>query len=304
MFRILFQPEEKAVEANPDESILGAALRAGIPHSHICGGKCRCSTCRVLILEGTEHCSERSPGEQAIAERMSFEPRVRLACQVRVAGDAKVRRLVLDHTDIELTSLVIEGEKPGLAGIEKPVVILFADIRGFTAFADTLLPYDVIHVLNRYFRQMDRIVLRHGGYIDSYIGDGLMALFEGDDPKDAALRAVHAGLEMQAAVSRFRPYLQQIFKKSFGIGIGVHYGVVVAGTVGSSASRKKTVIGGAVNLASRIESSTKETNASFLISAGTHSLVADKIQVGRTFQLPMKGIQGLQTVHEVIGLVE
>ena len=97
-------PDHRTCEIAVDETILAASLRVGIPHTSVCGGTARCSTCRVLILEGVEHCAARTPEEQTLAERLSFGPGIRLACQTKLSGNAKIRRLVLDQEDVELTN--------------------------------------------------------------------------------------------------------------------------------------------------------------------------------------------------------
>ena len=100
-------------------------------------------------------------------------------------------------------------------GEEKDIFILFADIQGFTTFAENLLPYDVIYSLNLYLSQMGEIVKRHGGRIDNYMGDGFMALFESDIAEEGARQAVQAGLEMLEEVRRLAPYLQELYVPEF-----------------------------------------------------------------------------------------
>ncbi len=303
MPNIQYLPDGKEIEIKEGETILQAALSAGIPLAHICGANGRCSTCRVIILDGLENCAPRNPKEQAIAELLQFVPEVRLACQATVYGSVKLRRLVLDDEDIELSSLFVKGVEPGSGGIEKHILILFADIIGFTSFAEALLPYDVIHVLNRYFHQVGEVISRHGGHIDNYMGDGFMALFEADSPTKDALQAIEAGLEMIEAVQRLGPYLQVLYQRSFEIRIGLHYGQVVAGTLGASGNKKMTVIGDAVNLASRIEAANKKAGTQFLISEDTYALVKDHVRVGQCTRLTLPGKSGKYTLYEVIGLL-
>src|SRR5574340_186223 len=248
---ITYLPDNKSVAAEQGETILETSLRHGIPHTHVCGGNARCSTCRVIILDGLENCSPRNSREQGLTDCLHFGPQIRLACQTMVTGPVTVRRLVLDEEDVELTSQLTPDKTPITAGQEKKIAILFADIRRFTAFSEALPPYDVIHVLNRYFNQMGKVIKQNGGYIDNYMGDGLMALFGVDDPRDAALRATRAGLGMLEAVEQLGAYLENIYAMSFQIGIGVHYGEVVLGSIGAKDARRMTAIGDAVNLASR-----------------------------------------------------
>jgi len=300
---IQYLPDGKEIEIEEGETILQAAVRAGIALAHICGGNGRCSTCRVIILDGLEHCAPRCRKEQAIAELLQFAPEVRLACQARVNGSVKLRRLVLDDEDIELSSLFVKGVEPGSAGIEKHILILFTDIIGFTSFAEALLPYDVIHVLNRYFHQVGEVIGRHGGHIDTYMGDGFMALFEADNPTKAALHAIEAGLEMIEAVKRLGPYLQVLYQRSFQIRIGLHYGQVVAGTMGALRNKKMTVIGDTVNLASRIEAANKRAGTQFLISEDTYALVKAQVKVGQRVCLTLPGKSGEYNLYEVVGLI-
>jgi adenylate cyclase len=300
MPKIQFLPDGKEIEAKDDETILQAALRAEIPLAHICGGNARCSTCRVVILEGMTNTQPRNDAEKKIADLLNFDPSVRLACQTIATGNIKLRRLVMDDEDLEMSSLFIQGVEPGDTGIEKNVLILFLDIQGFTAYSEALLPYDVIHVLNRFFNQMGEVIKKYEGEINTYMGDGFMALFEAKDPKEGALRAIRAGLEMLAKVSGLQPYLEELYNKIFHIRMGLHYGHVVAGTVGAHGSRKMTVIGDSVNFASRIEAANKKAGTRFLISEETYALVKDRVQVGKQVSLVIPGKTGKYRLYEVL----
>ena len=314
--RLDVQPDGREVEVAPGETILQATLRAGVPHAHACGGQARCSTCRVFVSRGTEQLPPRNARERALAERLGFEPRVRLACQVAPQGDVAIRRLVLDDEDLALTNQL--GRRAADApteGREQQVAILFADIRGFTAFAEPLPPYDVIFVLNRFFNTMGRAIERHGGTINNYMGDGLMALFgvnmraseEGaarEPSPEAPLAAVRAGLEMLDAAAAQRPYFAATYGTEWEIGVGIHYGPAVIGSLGYGRSRRLSAIGDAVNLASRIEAANKIAGTRLLVSEPTYSLVGAQATAGRTVRLPLKGKRGEHTLYEVVGLTE
>jgi adenylate cyclase len=301
---IHFLPDNHKIQALEGETILQAGLRAGIPHSSFCGGTARCSTCRVVILEGLENCAPRTAEEQAIADMLRFEPQVRLACQTVVTGKVKLRRLVTDiHEDVDVNSLYVEGVEPCSIGVEKYLLILFADIRGFTPFAEKLLHYDVIHVLNLYFQKVGEVIGRYGGTINNYMGDGFMALFEAAEPSEGALRAVQAGLELIDAVQGLKPYLEDLYNKSLQIRVGLHYGQVVAGKVGTPGNKKVTVIGDTVNFASRIETANKEAGTHFLISEDTYALVKDKVRLGRQVRLTLPGKSGQYNLYEIVGLI-
>ena len=300
---IFYLPEEREVEAEPDETILTASLRAGVQHAHACGGNARCSTCRVLILDDPDNCAPRNELEQALSERLHFTPDLRLACQTRLTGDVRLRRLALDAADVELIDRMSGGVAPAPVGEEKEIAILFADIRNFTAISEQLPPYDVIYLLNRYFSQMDQAITNWGGYIDNYIGDGIMALFGVDDAADAAWRAVAAGLEMLATVERLKPYLKSAYGRAFNIGVGVHFGEAVVGGIGVGATRRVTAIGDAVNFASRIEAANKTLGTRLLISAEAYGAVAGRVRLGRACEdVVIPGKRGAHTLYEITGL--
>ncbi len=300
---ITYMPDNKSVEAKEGETILQTSLRLGIPHTHVCGGNGRCSTCRVIILDGLEHCSSRNRSELGLADRLHFSPQIRLACQTSIKGHVTLRRLVLDAADVELTSQLTPDKTPIAAGKEKKIAILFADIRNFTAFAESLPPYDVIHVLNRYFDQMGKVIDHNGGYIDNYMGDGLMALFGVDDAHEPTLRAVRAGLEMLDAVEQFRAYLENSYAMSFQIGVGVHYGEVVLGSIGAKDASRMTAIGDAVNFASRIEQANKEYGTRLLVSEHAYDEIRQQALVGREFaDTALEGKSGRYKLYEIVGL--
>ena len=133
-------------------------------------------------------------------------------------------------------------------GEELRVAILFADIRGFTAFSEALLPYDVIHELQRHLQQVTRAVERHGGVVTSYMGDGVMALFAPDKSPSSSLRAARAGIELRAHADRRRGELDELYGRSCDVNVGLHCGPAIVGTLWGSPPTL-TAIGDSVNLA-------------------------------------------------------
>jgi adenylate cyclase len=282
-----------------DQSILDAALAVGVAHCHECGGQAHCTTCRVHVVDGLEHCEPRNEREEAIAKRLKLPPEIRLACQTRISGDVTVRRLVLDDFDVELTSSTHTIPNYGI-GREQRLAILFLDIRGFTGFAEQLLPYDVIHFLRRFFVRMSTIVKQHGGVVDNYMGDGMLALFGVDDAPAEAARAVKAGIDMLAEAERMRPYERSVGGRELEIGIGVHIGEVVVGTLGDLDRPRTTVVGDAVNMASRVETANKPAGTHFLISEEVYRELGEGVEVGRSFELSLHGKTGTYVLYEVL----
>lgn len=295
-------PEDITIPVAADQTILDALLQAGVQHSCVCGGKARCSTCRVMVLDGLTCCtSPLSEAEKSIKQQLCLDDPIRLACQTYVSNDITIRRLVLDDHDTNIVNQLGDHHSSAI-GDEKFLPILFADIRGFTAFSESLLPYDVVHVLNRYFYRMDRVIQRHGGLINNFIGDGLMALFGLKASDNPTRQAIQAGLEMLEEVDQLKAYLEKLFQKSFDIGIGIHYGNVVVGTIGAASLYKTTVIGDAVNVASRVESANKEMGTQLLISEAALNEVKDHVQLGKQEDVVLFGKSGRYRLFEIVGI--
>ncbi len=125
MAKLHYLPDGKDIEVREGKTILQASLQAGIPHAHVCFGRTRCTTCRVLILEGLEHCNQRNPKEDTVAHQFHYQPETRLACQTTVSGDVKLRRLVTDEHDLALTSqLIVERVRAEVQSMRRPEDLL------------------------------------------------------------------------------------------------------------------------------------------------------------------------------------
>jgi adenylate cyclase len=297
---VLMLPDEKELRLGRKTTILEASLDSGVPHVHVCGGKARCSTCRVVVVSGLDRCSPRQGAEEKMAGRLNFGPQVRLACQTTVTGDVTVRRTVLDTLDIQLSNQLTPGLRLGSVGEEKNLAILFADIGDYTSFAESLPAYEVIHALRRYFITMGRVIDAHGGRINDYVGDGIMALFGVDDTPDPVYRAVRAGLEMLWEVDSLNPYLQAMYRRTFRIRIGIHYGPVVIGMIGMADMEKMAVIGDAVNVAEKIEDANKQTGTSMLVSDAALREVFGRVRIRETFrEVALKGKRTRFTLHDI-----
>jgi len=300
---IICLPDDKRLPIEEGETILAATLAGGIPHAHACGGHAKCSTCRIWILEGLEDCLDRTEAERSLAVRLGFGPELRLACQTRVVGDVKLRRLVLDETDLEIASQ-LEGGRVGLVGDSRDVAVLFSDIRDFTRLTGRLSAYDIVFVLSRYFHQVGEVIESNRGYVVDFFGDGVMALFGVGDDHLAPLRSVKAGLEIQLAVERFETYMRSLFGEPFRAGVGIHYGSAVVGSVGTGKREKLTAIGETVNIANRVEAATKASGSRILISDDLYDVVREHVAVGDFLRVTLEGTRKRRSLYEVTGLSE
>jgi adenylate cyclase len=259
---------EKTIPIEEGESVLDAALKAGIPHYHTCGGHARCSTCRILVSKGKEHLSAINDKEAALREQLTFPSNVRLACQTFVENaPVSIHRIIRDVSDVDLYIDQSENDFSEL-GEEKELVLFFLDIRDFTPFMEAYLAFDVIHILRKLFGICRTCIEAGGGKIIETAGDGLYAVFGlRCSPETAAMNAIESGFAIFKELENFnRDYVQKYFRHRFQIGIGMHCGNVIVGNVGLGINNNLTVMGLPVNIASRIQSATKDLNNSFLLS--------------------------------------
>lgn len=296
MFKINFLPDKKVFEVEREETILQTAIRNKIPYVNACGGEGKCTTCRLIVLEGIENCSEQTKQEKELKEKVHTSDEFRLACQTKVNGDITVRRLVLNKEDIESVS---ERGISGRLGETKKIAILFSDIRGFTPFSEKLTPYDVVFILNRYFTRMVKSVEENQGSVDNYIGDGMVAIFGLHGEKEAAKKAVKAALSMCDEMDDMKPYLKTMYGQDFDIGIGIHWGEAVVGDIGAGKSKRLTAIGDSMNFASRVESANKQFESRLLISEEVHEEIKDVLIVKDFMRTNLPGIDGRVTLYEV-----
>jgi adenylate cyclase len=282
------------IELEEGETILQASLRCGVDHRNACDGVCRCSTCRVEIVEGAEHLADADEEECEILAINNLDAPVRLACGLRPTGDVTVRVLMRESDEALPPSLA-----QGLAQ-EREIAVLFADIRNFTPFAEQQLPFDVLHLLNRYFDRMGTVIDKFHGHIVSYQGDGIVALFPaGGDT--SALEAVHCGLEMLEARESLAEYAQEHFSFEMRMGIGIDFGRALVGQIGYYRNTQLNAIGDVVNTASRVQDLTKEMGVEMLITAAVRGRLRDRFATGQQLETEIRGKAGRHTVIEVLG---
>ncbi|MGH6719212.1 MAG: adenylate/guanylate cyclase domain-containing protein [Alphaproteobacteria bacterium] len=259
----LTYPGGREVRVPRGTSVLEASRRFGIPHASVCGGRGRCSTCRVRVGRGGRDLPAASADEQRVLHRISAPPNVRLACQLRPIEAAEVTPLLPPDASAR-HGFAGQGLR---AGAEREVVVLFADIRGFTRIAEHKLPYDVVFVLNRYFASMGAVIDRDGGHLDKFIGDGVMALFGlMAGPAEGCRQALRAARDMMAAIAALNEALAGDLDTPLRIGVGIHVGPAIVGEMGYAHAMSVTAVGDSVNTASRLESMTKDFDAELVVS--------------------------------------
>jgi class 3 adenylate cyclase/HAMP domain-containing protein len=193
----------------------------------------------------------------------------RYAFDAVLAGkkETRIRHIFQKYVPKDLIDKFFASPESMLTGENRELAILFSDIRGFTTISESMAPDDLVNSLNRYFSGQVDIIMNRNGIVDKYIGDAIMA-FWGAPVKhdDDALSAVLSGLDMIDALAGFNENQRKLGKKEFNIGIGINYGIVTVGNIGSERKMDYTVIGDAVNLASRMEGLTKTYHSELLIS--------------------------------------
>jgi adenylate cyclase len=255
----------RVVPAHAGASILEALRDAGVPHASVCGGRARCTTCRVRIAEGLDKLPPPGTIEADALKRVGAAPNVRLACQARPTADVWVTPLVPAGAD------PAAARRPGgVQGHEQTVVAMFVDLRGSTTLGEARLPYDVVFVLNQFFAEMSEALESTGGHYAQFAGDGLLALYGLQGDIGPACRAAVAGAaEMQRRIARLNARLAPELAEPLRIGIGVHAGVAIVGTMGPPAAPIISAIGDTVNSAARLESLTKEFRTTMAVSVDT-----------------------------------
>lgn len=299
------------IQFPPGRSILEASRASNVPHASVCGGRGRCSTCRVRITKGIENLPDASAAEQKVLDRVKAGIQVRLACQARPSGgEVEVMRL------LPTTAQPEDGfPRPGyLQGQEREIAILFADIRAFTALSEKKLPYDVVFLLNRYFDSMGSAVSACGGHLDKFIGDGVMALFGIEDGAEAGSRAaLAAAREMGLRIAELNRALENDLEEPLRIGIGIHCGPAIVGEMGFGDTISVTAVGDSVNTASRLETQTKEYGAELVVSDTVVQLSGvdlsafqeEEVEIrGRTEPMSVRVIPAARDLPEQASLVK
>ncbi len=276
----------QTIQLSRGQSMLEAIRIAGIDHACICGGKARCTTCRVEISYGADRLPAPSAMEAAALERIDAAPGIRLACQCYPTSDVAITPLV----DPESMRTGKRSQRGGVAGSEREVVALFVDLRDSTRLAEDKLPYDVVFILNRFFAEMSEALDDTGGLYAQFTGDGLLALYGLDSPlNEAASAALDGANNMIARVEKMNTQLASEISRPLRIGIGIHAGEAIVGDMGPPATPIRSAIGDTINIAARLESLTKEYGCQLVVSQKTVELAGANFSRFRLEAVPIRG---------------
>ena len=283
---VLSHANGRSMPMLPGATVLETLRANGISHASVCGGRARCTTCRVLVTKGLEQLPAPGGLEAKALERIGATPGMRLACQIRPTADVAV--LPLLAADANAADGAIRG---GLEGSERLITIVFVDLRGSTSLAEAKLPYDTLFILNQFFHEMTQALLATNGHYSQFTGDGLMALYGlyADDPKIGPADAVRGAREMLERLEQLNYRLRDDLREPLRIGIGIHHSEAIVGAMGPPRSQVITAIGDAVNTCARLESLTKEYGCSVVISRQAAVAAGLNLTDHKMHEAPVKG---------------
>jgi len=250
------------LEGRPGQTLLEIIRNHSIPHASLCGGRGRCTTCRVRIDEGGSTLEKPSELEQLALNRIGAAPNVRLACQTRTRHPLKIAPLMPPELNVDS-----EWREGGVSGEERDIVALFVDLRGSSRISEKHMPYDVLFILNRFFLEMSNALTQSHGHYAQFEGDGLLALYGLERGLAQGCHdALSGAVGMQEKIKQLNQQLINQLEDPLRIGIGIHCGQAIVGTMGPPTSPNYSAVGDCINAAARLESSTKELGCVLVVS--------------------------------------
>jgi len=249
-------------------TVLEASLRYNVPHASVCGGRARCSTCRIRIIGDLSRLPEPSAREAFVLARVGTnDPSVRLACQLRPTADLSFFQLFMPNT----STTNAHDSSPTRIGQECYLVSLFVDMRGSTRLAEKMLPFDTVFVVNRFLAAVAQAVIECGGRPNQFVGDGVLALFGLAASAQVACRqALKASALIAKNIDELNQLLSHDLREPIGFGIGIHGGEVIVGDIGYRDHMVFTALGDAVNVAARLQDMTKTLSCQAIVSDEVH----------------------------------
>jgi len=284
-------PGGLAVKAQPGATLLEISRMNDVPIASVCGGRARCSTCRIKILEGLDSLDAPNEAEAAVLARIGAVEDVRLACQTRPHVSMKIQPLVPVKAGPETSSHLQDAY---YWGVEQDIAVMFVDLRNFTSITESQLAYDVVHLLNSYLDQASSAIRAEGGYVDKFIGDGIMALFGMEsDARTGARQALRACKRLETVMHSLDSEKGPQFRDPIRLGIGLHHGPAILGRIGSAGASATngglTALGDVVNTASRLETSNKEHKSFAVVSKDVIDAAEARVPGAETAEIKLRG---------------
>ena len=299
--RVIYR-QTQVVETSPGATVLEALRANRISHASVCGGRGRCSTCRVKVGRGADWLTPPSAQEQEVLERISAPPGVRLACQIRPTVDLEIEPLLPPAAG------AADGfSQPGyLAGQELEVAIVFVDLRASTRLSEDRLPYDFVFVLNQFFAAIDSALQETGGHYAQFNGDGLMAIYGLDSGlEQGCAEALEGARAMLHQLDQLNQRLDSEIPEPLAIGIGIHCGEAIVGSMGPPAHPIISAIGDNVNVAARLEALCKEYGVPLVVSETTAAKAGVDLTAFRHDTVQVRGREqslGIYAIDEPLAI--
>ncbi|MGE3987690.1 adenylate/guanylate cyclase domain-containing protein [Pseudorhodoplanes sp.] len=270
----------------PGATVLETLRANGVPHASVCGGRARCTTCRIRVVNGLATLPEPVGLEAAALSRIGASEGVRLACQLRPMADISVVPLLTADASAAHGLM-----RAGMEGSERQVTVVFIDLRGSTTLGEARMPYDVLFILNQFFDEMSKALAGTGGHYSNFTGDGLMAIYGLDsaDPKASAMQALRGAQQMLLRLDKVNARLKADLKEPLRIGIGIHFGEAIVGAMGPPRSQIVTAIGDTVNTTARLEGLTKDHNCALILSQAAAQAAGIALPGETLHHAPVKG---------------
>jgi adenylate cyclase len=281
-------PDGRSVRVPLGLSVLEASWRFNIPHACVCGGRGRCSTCRIRIVGDRAVLPEPSPRETAVLERAGYadDDAVRLACQLRPKTDVVVVPLLPPNAD---ASYAVGNRQPN-TGEERYIVSMFVDMRGSTKIAEGRMPFDTVFLINRFIGAVSHAVIDAGGQPNQFLGDGMLALFGlTAKPATACRQALRAAALISANVDRLNRQFAEDLSEPIRFGIGIHGGEVIVGDIGYHGHVVFTALGDAVNVTARLQEMTKTLDCEVVFSDEVRKSAGLPADAMPAVEVPIRG---------------
>jgi adenylate cyclase len=246
-------------------SVLEASLRNNVPHASVCGGRARCSTCRIRVIGDYASLPQPSKREAFVLDRVGAgsDPAIRLACQLRPETDLSFFQIFLP----QITAASLRTSSPSRIGEERYLVSMFVDMRGSTKLAEKRLPFDTVFIVNRFLGAVSQAVLESGGLPNQFVGDGMLALFGlASSRQEACRQALRAAAMIATNVDELNKFLEHDLREPIRFGIGINGGEVIVGDIGYRDHMVFTALGDPVNVAARLQDMTKALSCEVVIS--------------------------------------